>query len=204
MDYSFGYSAYRDTGVKTASQGKLVVMLYDGMIRQLDAAIKCFGETEDIGPSEIENLNTHIVKTQEILTELRSEAQIRIFYEERVVAFDERALRTAQDRIDSRERADRLERSFQICKRNRIQKKIDAAEGDPRTVFTQKEDLFPERSEVSEQIEILSPAGHGETDPVFRESADRLRIDRRKFSRAVQQRSIHIRRNQPDHLCFSS
>ncbi len=70
MDYSFGYSAYRDTGVKTASQGKLVVMLYDGMIRQLDAAIKCFGETEDIGPSEIENLNTHIVKTQEILTEL--------------------------------------------------------------------------------------------------------------------------------------
>ena len=70
----------------------------------------------------------------------------RIFCEERVVAFDERALRTAQDRIDSRERADRLERSFQICKRNRIQKKIDAAEGDPRTVFTQKEDLFPERS----------------------------------------------------------
>ncbi len=70
MDYSFGYSAYRDTGVKTASQGKLVVMLYDGMLRQLDSAIKCFGADGAIEPADIERLNTHIVKTQEILTEL--------------------------------------------------------------------------------------------------------------------------------------
>lgn len=29
-----GYNAYRETGVKTASQGKLVVMLYEEAVRQ--------------------------------------------------------------------------------------------------------------------------------------------------------------------------
>lgn len=34
-----GYNAYRETGVKTASQGKLVVMLYEEAVRQLEKAI---------------------------------------------------------------------------------------------------------------------------------------------------------------------
>ena len=33
------YRAYRDTQIKTASQGKLIVMLYDEAIRQVDMAI---------------------------------------------------------------------------------------------------------------------------------------------------------------------
>lgn len=70
MDNSYSYSAYRDTGVKTASQGKLVVMLYDGMLRQLDAAAKCFDGSDTLAAASIETLNNHVIKTQEILTEL--------------------------------------------------------------------------------------------------------------------------------------
>ena len=34
-----GYNAYREIGVKTASQGKLVVMLYEGAVNNLEKAM---------------------------------------------------------------------------------------------------------------------------------------------------------------------
>lgn len=64
------YSAYKETGVKTASQGKLVVMLYEEAVRQLDIAISRFGQNNKIETCDIEKFGKNIIKTQEIITEL--------------------------------------------------------------------------------------------------------------------------------------
>lgn len=64
------YGAYRDTGVKTASQGKLVVMLYDEAIRQLSYAISYLMGGNKIEAQHIEQFSKHIMKVQEIITEL--------------------------------------------------------------------------------------------------------------------------------------
>lgn len=64
------YGAYRDTGVKTASQGKLVVMLYDESIRQLSYAVSYLMGGNKIEAQHIEQFSKHILKVQEIITEL--------------------------------------------------------------------------------------------------------------------------------------
>lgn len=64
------YGAYRDTGVKTASQGKLVVMLYDEAIRQLSYAVSYLMGGNKIEAQHIEQFSKHIMKVQEIITEL--------------------------------------------------------------------------------------------------------------------------------------
>ena len=64
------YGAYRDTGVKTASQGKLVVMLYNEAIRQLSYAVSYLMGVNKIEAQNIEQFSKHIVKVQEIITEL--------------------------------------------------------------------------------------------------------------------------------------
>lgn len=64
------YGAYRDTGVKTASQGKLVVMLYDEAIRQLSYAVSYLMCGNKIEAQHIEQFSKHIMKVQEIITEL--------------------------------------------------------------------------------------------------------------------------------------
>ena len=64
------YGAYRDTGVKTASQGKLVVMLYDEAIRQLSYAVYYLMGGNKIEAQHIEQFSKHIMKVQEIITEL--------------------------------------------------------------------------------------------------------------------------------------
>ena len=64
------YGAYRDTGVKTASQGKLVVMLYNEAIRQLSYAVSYLMSGNKIEAQNIEQFSKHIVKVQEIITEL--------------------------------------------------------------------------------------------------------------------------------------
>ncbi|MCQ2613631.1 MAG: flagellar export chaperone FliS [Treponemataceae bacterium] len=70
MAYPNAYSAYKETGVKTASQGKLILMLYDEVDRQLDTAESYFDENSKVKPGLIEKLNSCIVKSQEIITEL--------------------------------------------------------------------------------------------------------------------------------------
>ena len=64
------YGAYRDTGVKTTSQGKLVVMLYDEAIRQLSYAVSYLMGGNKIEAQHIEQFSKHIMKVQEIITEL--------------------------------------------------------------------------------------------------------------------------------------
>lgn len=64
------YSAYRETGIRTASQGKLVVMLYDEAVRQLNFALSYLSGSDKVDAPHIEQFSKHIQKTQEIITEL--------------------------------------------------------------------------------------------------------------------------------------
>lgn len=65
------YSAYQKTAVSTASQGQLVVMLYDGAEKELTAAENCFGSDGKIPARQIEKFGKHILKTQDIINELQ-------------------------------------------------------------------------------------------------------------------------------------
>ncbi|MAG13031.1 MAG: flagellar export chaperone FliS [Spirochaetales bacterium] len=60
------YKAYRETQIKTAGQGKLIVMLYDEAIRQVDAAIGGMeGET-----SALDTISNALIRAQDLVTEL--------------------------------------------------------------------------------------------------------------------------------------
>ena len=58
--------AYRETQIKTASQGRIIVMIYDEAIRQIDAAISGLDE----GGDTLERVNTALIKCQDLVTEL--------------------------------------------------------------------------------------------------------------------------------------
>lgn len=58
--------AYRQTSVKTATQGKIIVMLYDEAIRQLDTAIGLLAD----GSKQLDLVNNAVVKAQDVITEL--------------------------------------------------------------------------------------------------------------------------------------
>lgn len=58
--------AYKETQIKTASQGKLIIMLYDESVRQIEKAITGFSE----GTQEIDSVNAALIKAQDLITEL--------------------------------------------------------------------------------------------------------------------------------------
>jgi flagellar protein FliS len=43
MAYTNALSAYRETRIRTASQGQLIIMLYDEAVKQLDSALELMG-----------------------------------------------------------------------------------------------------------------------------------------------------------------
>lgn len=59
-------NAYKQTKVKTASQGKLVIMLYDEAIRQLGYAAELLGAQT----RQLDKIHNALVKSQDIVTEL--------------------------------------------------------------------------------------------------------------------------------------
>jgi flagellar protein FliS len=63
-------AAYRETRVKTASPGQLLVMLYDEALKQCDRALELFGAGSKPKPECIERINSCLGKVQDILTEL--------------------------------------------------------------------------------------------------------------------------------------
>jgi flagellar protein FliS len=70
--YNNALSTYRETRIKTASQGQLIIMLYNEAVRQLDQALDML-ELNNSGkkdPGRIEKINKSVVKTQEIVAEL--------------------------------------------------------------------------------------------------------------------------------------
>jgi flagellar protein FliS len=72
LAYTNALSAYRETRIKTASQGQLIVMLYDKAVQHLDRGLELM-EMNSKGkkdPGKIEEINKSILKAQEIITEL--------------------------------------------------------------------------------------------------------------------------------------
>ena len=70
MSYNQALSAYRETRIRTASQGTLIIILYDEAIKQIGAAISLMDENARAEPLRIEKINKSVVKSQEIITEL--------------------------------------------------------------------------------------------------------------------------------------
>lgn len=71
MGYQNAYTAYQKNNVNTASQGRLVVLLYEGAVKHLNAALSLFDKDDKIKASNIEQFGIHIQKTQAIITELQ-------------------------------------------------------------------------------------------------------------------------------------
>lgn len=65
------YSAYQKTNINTASQGRLVVLLYEGALKHLNAALSYFEVDNSLKPSNIEKFGIAIQKAQAIITELQ-------------------------------------------------------------------------------------------------------------------------------------
>jgi flagellar protein FliS len=72
MAYKDVSSSYKETKVKTAGQGQLIVMLYDEAVKQLTKAVELFqmNKNEKKDPGKIEQISKAVMKTQEIITEL--------------------------------------------------------------------------------------------------------------------------------------
>jgi len=59
-------NAYKQTSVKTAGQGKLIVMLYDEALKQIRQALELMDEKT----RALDKVHNALVKTQDIVTEL--------------------------------------------------------------------------------------------------------------------------------------
>ncbi len=70
MSYnSSAIAAYKETNIKTASPGNLILMLYAEGLKQINFAIEKMN-VEKIPAANIEKINNHIIKAQEVITEL--------------------------------------------------------------------------------------------------------------------------------------
>lgn len=60
------YSQYKENAINTASQGELLIMLYDGAIKFCNQAIIA------IEQKDIENTNNYIIRVEDIILELQA------------------------------------------------------------------------------------------------------------------------------------
>lgn len=65
------YAAYQNTGIKTASGGKLIVLLYEGAVKNVKGALSCFNADDKIEAKNIEKFGAFIMKAQDIISELQ-------------------------------------------------------------------------------------------------------------------------------------
>ncbi|HON88452.1 MAG TPA: flagellar export chaperone FliS [Spirochaetales bacterium] len=63
-------NAYKETKIKTASPGQLILMLYAEAIKQASYALELLEQDCRKHPQNIEKINNAIIKTQDIITEL--------------------------------------------------------------------------------------------------------------------------------------
>ena len=59
-------NAYKETHIRTASGGKLIILIYDEAVRQLNYAI----EILEGGDPKLDAVSNAIIKTQDLITEL--------------------------------------------------------------------------------------------------------------------------------------
>ena len=72
MAYTNALAAYKETRIRTASQGQLIVMLYDEAVNQLEKSLELLraNQTGKQDPSNIEIIGKAIIKARDIITEL--------------------------------------------------------------------------------------------------------------------------------------
>jgi flagellar protein FliS len=72
LAYKNALSTYKETRIKTASQGQLIIMLYDEAVKNLDRGLELLdsNRTGKRDPGKIEQIGKSVMKTQEIITEL--------------------------------------------------------------------------------------------------------------------------------------
>ncbi len=63
-------AAYRETRVRTAGPGQLIVMLYEEAVKQCDRAIEFLDTDLKKKPANIEKINQALGKVHDIITEL--------------------------------------------------------------------------------------------------------------------------------------
>lgn len=65
-------SVYRETRIKTAGQGQLIIMLYNEAVKYLDQGVEFLERyiQEKKNPGRIEQIGKSILKSQEIISEL--------------------------------------------------------------------------------------------------------------------------------------
>jgi flagellar protein FliS len=68
--------AYKSVAVRTASPGHLVLMLFDGALRFVTAALQGF-EIENVG-QRFEQIHNNAIKTQNILRELQVSLDMKV------------------------------------------------------------------------------------------------------------------------------
>ena len=71
MGYNQAYNAYQSTNIKTASQGRLIVLLYEAAVKNLKSASTLIDSDGKIKASNIEKFSNLIQKTQAIISELQ-------------------------------------------------------------------------------------------------------------------------------------
>jgi flagellar protein FliS len=62
------YNAYKQVDVETASQGKLIVLLFNGAIQRAEEARRLI----DSEPMDIQAIHENLIRAQDILNELRN------------------------------------------------------------------------------------------------------------------------------------
>lgn len=71
MGFQNAYNAYQKTNINTASQGRLVVLLYEGAVKNVSSAINLFEPDGKLKAKNIEKFGIYIQKAQAIITELQ-------------------------------------------------------------------------------------------------------------------------------------
>lgn len=70
MAFNDAVDAYKKTNIVTASQGQLVVLLYEGAQKALKDSLSCFSENT-IKTEDIERFSKSLQKAQKIISELQ-------------------------------------------------------------------------------------------------------------------------------------
>ena len=68
--YNNAYTAYQRTNINTASRGRLIVLLYEGAVKQLTQAAALFEPDGKLQAKNIEQFGNCIQKAEAIISEL--------------------------------------------------------------------------------------------------------------------------------------
>jgi flagellar protein FliS len=71
MEASQPHKAYKQVHVETASQGKLIVMLYDAAVTRTEEALSL------LGTKKLDAINNNLIRAQDIIAELRASLNMK-------------------------------------------------------------------------------------------------------------------------------